>query len=79
MTIVDTRGLMCPLPLLRLKQALLTVESEGLLELLATDPAARLDVGVYLDQMGHRLVDCEERNDGVLRFLIQKCGPGGRN
>lgn len=79
MTVVDTRGLMCPLPLLRLKQALMTIEPEALLELLTTDPAARLDIGVYLDQVGHTLVDCEVLDDGVLRFLIRKSVTNGRN
>lgn len=68
---LDTSGLMCPLPLLRLKKALGTMASGQTVRVIATDPAAVLDFGVYLEQMGHQLVErCE--HGGVLTFLIRK-------
>lgn len=68
---VDARGLMCPLPLLRLKKALVTVECGARIRILTTDPAARLDFGVFLEQAGHHQIACEE-DQGVLVFLIEK-------
>jgi len=41
---VDAIGLHCPLPLLRLKKALLEIESGEVIKMLATDPAAHLDI-----------------------------------
>lgn len=70
---VDTRGLSCPLPLLRLKKALQTLESGQVARVLATDPASVLDFGVFLEQAGHRLLErCEQA--GVLLYLIRKGG-----
>lgn len=70
---VDARGLMCPLPLLRLKKALQGLESGRVVRVLATDPAAVLDFGVFVEQAGHGLLErCDA--DGVLYFLIRKGG-----
>jgi tRNA 2-thiouridine synthesizing protein A len=64
---------MCPLPLLRLKKALQGLGSGQVVRVLATDPAATLDFGVFLEQAGHSLLErCEA--DGVLHFLIRKGG-----
>lgn len=70
---VDARGLMCPLPLLRLKKALVSVGVGGRVRISVTDPAARLDFGVFLEQAGHIQITCEEL-DEVLYFLIEKRG-----
>ncbi len=68
---LDTCGLMCPLPLLRLKKALQSMESGQVVRVLATDPASVLDFGVFLDQAGHLLISRHEET-GVLYFLIRK-------
>ena len=70
---VDACGLMCPLPLLRLKKALQGVEDGKVVRVLATDPAAVLDFGVFIEQAGHGLLSSNER-DGILYFLIRKGG-----
>ena len=68
---VDTSGLMCPLPLLRLKKALMEIQSGEVVKLIATDPAAHLDIGVYADQCGHQLIEIiREFNSQV--FIIRK-------
>jgi tRNA 2-thiouridine synthesizing protein A len=53
---VDASGLQCPLPLLRLKKALMTMPSGDIVKVIATDPAAHLDFGVYTDQAGHQII-----------------------
>ena len=68
---VDARGLMCPLPLLRLKKALVSIGVGETVRIRVTDPAARLDFGVFVEQAGHTQVACEEEGE-VLMFLIQK-------
>lgn len=70
---VDACGLMCPLPLLRLKKALQGLEEGRVVRVLATDPAAVLDFGVFVEQAGHVLL-CREEEGGVLCFLIRKGG-----
>lgn len=68
---IDATGLMCPLPLLRLKKAMMELDSGAVVKIIATDPAAHLDFGVYIDQAGHVLMaKVNEANRQV--FFIQK-------
>ena len=68
---LDASGLMCPLPLLRLKKVLTEIASGDVVKVVATDPAAHLDIGVYVDQTGHLLVDVI-RHSGYQVFYIKK-------
>jgi tRNA 2-thiouridine synthesizing protein A len=68
---VDATGLHCPLPLLRLKKALTELQSGNVVKLIATDPAAHLDVGVYVEQCGHRILEITKEED-VQIFFIRK-------
>ena len=68
---LDTSGLMCPLPLLRLKKALVVMECGQVVRVKATDPASVLDFGVFLEQTGHTLIDRWEES-GTLFYLIRK-------
>ncbi|MDG2364851.1 MAG: sulfurtransferase TusA family protein [Methylococcaceae bacterium] len=68
---VDASGLNCPLPLLRLKKALITMSSGEVVRVIATDPAAHLDFGVFAEQSGNRLL--ESSNNGAQQvFYFQK-------
>ena len=68
---VDTRGLKCPLPLLRLKKALNTLDSGQIVRVTATDPASVLDFGVFVEQTGHLMLEQYEETD-LLIYLIRK-------
>lgn len=68
---LDTRGLMCPLPLLRLKKRLAGMDSGQVVRVLASDPASVLDFGVFLEQSGHQLIDQSEES-GIFLFLVRK-------
>jgi tRNA 2-thiouridine synthesizing protein A len=70
---LDTSGLMCPLPLLRLKKALAGMGSGQIVRVRATDPASVLDFGVYLEQTGHDLLEYAI-DAGAHLFLIRKGG-----
>ncbi|GAB4265628.1 MAG: sulfurtransferase TusA [Methylomicrobium sp.] len=68
---VDATGLNCPLPLLRLKKALQEMVSGRVVKVIATDPAAHLDIGVYADQTGHAIIEyLKEANRQI--FYIRK-------
>jgi tRNA 2-thiouridine synthesizing protein A len=68
---IDTRGLHCPLPLLRLKKALSPLERGCVVRVVATDPASVLDFGVYVEQVGHEMLERGEA-DGEFYFVIRK-------
>jgi tRNA 2-thiouridine synthesizing protein A len=70
---VDARGLSCPLPLLKAKQALNRLAAGERLRVVATDPGSVRDLRVFCEQSGNRLIEASE-NGGVYTYLLQKRG-----
>jgi len=70
-TELDTRGLDCPLPLLKAKQALNRLASGEQLRVLATDPGSQRDFRVFAEQSGHALLSSETR-DGEFIYVLRK-------
>lgn len=69
---VDARGLRCPMPLLKAKQALNRAPAGGLVQVLATDAGAERDFPVFTRLSGHKLVRRVKKEGGVLEFIIKK-------
>jgi tRNA 2-thiouridine synthesizing protein A len=70
-TLLDTKGLNCPLPILRVKKAIKEVPAGGTLQVLATDPGAVRDFEAFCRATGNQLVDWREES-GVFTFNIKK-------
>jgi tRNA 2-thiouridine synthesizing protein A len=70
---IDTRGLSCPLPVLKVRKVMRTVPPGAAVEVLATDPLAEQDMRAYCEVSACRFVSAEMIEGGVLRVLIQKC------
>jgi tRNA 2-thiouridine synthesizing protein A len=68
---LDTKGLNCPLPILKAKKAIADVPVGGTLEVLATDPGAVPDFQAFCRQTKHELLESTE-TAGVYRFLIKR-------
>ena len=58
--VVDDRGLRCPLPVIRLAQRAQQARPGTLIEVWATDPAARSDIPAWCRMRGHELVEARE-------------------
>lgn len=71
MDILDVTGLACPLPILRTKKALKNVAQGGLLKVVATDPGAVKDMGVFCRQTGNELVEWADEG-GTYTFVIKR-------
>ncbi|MFA6052093.1 MAG: sulfurtransferase TusA family protein [Methylobacter sp.] len=69
---VDASGLNCPLPLLRLKKALMEMASGDVVKVIATDPAAHLDFGVYSDQAGHQIIEFIRQSNTQIFYIRKK-------
>ena len=65
---LDTRGLSCPLPVLKARKRLVAMAPGERLRVLATDPKAPGDFRLYCAESGHRLL--EERQDGSDFVLV---------
>jgi tRNA 2-thiouridine synthesizing protein A len=69
---IDASGLLCPLPVLRARKRLLSMQGGEVLALRATDPAAIVDVPHFCSEAGHTFLDCRDEGDSQL-YLI-RCG-----
>ena len=70
-TLLDVKGMNCPLPVLRANRALRSVAPGGRLRVLATDRAAVADFQAFCRETGHDLVAFSEES-GVFSFVIRK-------
>ena len=68
--VLDTKGLNCPLPVLKLKKAMKEVPSGAILQVLTTDPGSVADFEAFCRQTGKELVDAKTEGD-VFVFLIR--------
>ena len=68
---LDTKGLNCPLPILKVKKAIQEVPVGGTLEVLATDPGSVDDFQAFCRQTKHELVGQAEAA-GTYRFVIRR-------
>ena len=71
-TVLDVRGLACPLPAVKARMALAAVPPGGALVVLATDPEAPIDVAAVAADAGCAF--SRVRDDGAWRLLIERPG-----
>ena len=69
--VLDTKGLNCPLPVLKAKRALKNVPVGEILTVVATDPASTIDFRHFCMVSGHELVEWSEA-DGVFTYVIRR-------
>jgi tRNA 2-thiouridine synthesizing protein A len=69
--LLDAKGLLCPLPVLKARKALKAMPAGATLEVLATDPGAVKDFAAFCRTTGYELVASSEAA-GTFRFLIRK-------
>ena len=69
--VLDAKGMNCPLPILKTKKALQTMQPGGLLEVLATDPGSVADFESFCRQTGNQLVSSNKEGD-VYKFVLKR-------
>jgi len=69
---LDTRGLNCPLPILKAKKALADMESGQLLKVFATDPGSMRDFQAFARQTGNELVEQSTAADEFVHVLRRR-------
>lgn len=68
---LDLTGLLCPLPVLKARKALLAMQAGEVLRVLASDPMAAIDIPHFCQEQGHTLL-CQSQADGILEFSIRR-------
>ncbi|MDE0309345.1 MAG: sulfurtransferase TusA family protein [Acidiferrobacterales bacterium] len=71
--VLDTKGLNCPLPILKAKKEIAGMNSGQTLEVHSTDPGSVMDFEALCRQTGHKLLESSQEN-GVYIFLLEKSG-----
>jgi tRNA 2-thiouridine synthesizing protein A len=67
---LDTKGLACPLPILKTKKALSLLPKGAKLEVLATDPGSVPDFTAFCESTGNVLLEHSQQG-GIYRFVIE--------
>jgi len=68
---LDALGLYCPIPILRTREEIETLEKGQVLEILCDDPAAEEDMDRWAKRTGNEVL-LVEKKDGRLRILVRK-------
>jgi len=71
--VLDAKGLNCPLPILKAKKALKSLEGGNTLEVQSTDPGSVADFAAFCRTTGNEMLEQNEEG-GVWTYLIRKTG-----
>jgi TusA-related sulfurtransferase len=69
---LDTRGLNCPLPILKAKKALAELRSGETLRVVATDPGSLRDFQAFARQTGNELIEQNTFGDEFVHLLRRR-------
>ncbi|GAA4346373.1 sulfurtransferase TusA family protein [Variovorax defluvii] len=69
---IDTRGLNCPLPILKAKKSLNEMQSGQLLKVVSTDPGSVRDFQAFARQTGNDLVEQQKVGDDFIHVLRRR-------
>jgi tRNA 2-thiouridine synthesizing protein A len=68
---LDARGLQCPMPVVKAKRAIDSMQPGQVLEILATDPGSKADFTAWSRATGHELVLAAQEGS-VFRYEVRK-------
>lgn len=69
--VLDAKSLVCPLPLLKTKQALAKMSNKQVLRVETSDQGSAKDIPDYIALTKHQLLQQYEENDHII-FMIEK-------
>ncbi|OJX38952.1 MAG: response regulator SirA [Chloroflexi bacterium 44-23] len=68
---LDCSGMACPMPILKTKKAVESLQLGQVLEMIATDPGSTSDIDAWTQKTGHELVDSRQEGNKYI-FYIKK-------
>ena len=68
---LDMCGFACPMPILKTKQALASMESKEIIEVICTDQGSKKDFVAFCNQLGHKLISQKDDGNKTI-FNIEK-------
>jgi tRNA 2-thiouridine synthesizing protein A len=70
-TVLDLKGLVCPIPIVKISQAVKNVQVGDTVEAYATDPGVLADIPAWAKTSGNELVKMERADKGF-RFIVRR-------
>ena len=70
--ILDATGLLCPLPVLKLRKHLNSMKIGEVVAVLADDPAAAIDIPFFCDETGHTLISQKASGSCATEYHVRK-------
>jgi len=70
--VLDCKGLNCPLPVIKTKKAIDSMESGQILKMIATDPGSKNDIAAWATRTGHELLSGDQTDEGFVYFIRKK-------
>ena len=68
---LDAKGLLCPMPLLKAKRVIDTLEPGQILEILGSDEGSKVDLPGWCKRVGHTYLGVKEEGN-YFKFYIKK-------
>ena len=68
---LDTSGLNCPLPIIKAKKEINTMDAGQILKIISTDPGAVMDFESFASQTGNEILSSDSK-DNKFFFMIKK-------
>jgi TusA-related sulfurtransferase len=69
--ILDTSGMLCPIPVIKASQSIKQIEVGQVLKMIATDPGAVPDMAAWSRQTGHEMLESHQEDD-IYIFFFQR-------
>lgn len=69
--IIDTKGLFCPVPIIKTSDAMRQIDVGGIVEIISDDPAIESDLPAWCTSHGHT-IESLVREGEVFRYLVRK-------
>ena len=74
---IDATGLLCPLPVLKLRKRMLSLNSGTIIKILTDDPAALIDIPHFCNENNHLLLNTQRplqttNNENLKEYFIKK-------
>jgi len=67
--VIDTRGLRCPLPVLKVQKDIKTLAFNQIALVIADDPLASVDLGHFCDQNNYSFVEIADKVDKNVQYF----------
>ena len=68
---LDLKGLLCPIPVVKVSKAIKDIQIGEVIEATATDPGVMMDIPAWCKSSGNEML-AMDRKEGIFRFVVRR-------